>query len=82
VPAVAVPEVQVPGHRVRLKMPQEYSTRPDQIDVDKTGPIAAHFGVKYLPTSIIFEHGKETSRFVGSKDSAELALLLGGPHER
>jgi thiol-disulfide isomerase/thioredoxin len=53
-----------------------------KVDTDKAGEAAAHFGVKYLPTSLIFEHGKEASRFVGSKDSAELVQLLGGTNER
>ena len=52
------------------------------IDTDKSGDIASHYGVKYLPTSIIFENGKETSRFVGPKTSQELIDLLGGTNER
>ncbi len=52
------------------------------IDTDKSGDIASHYGVKYLPTSLVFERGKETSRFVGPKNSNELVELLGGTNER
>lgn len=54
-----------------------------KVDTDKAPDVAAHYGVKYLPTSVIVEHGKETSRFVGSKSSQELLQLLqGGANER
>jgi thioredoxin-like negative regulator of GroEL len=53
-----------------------------KVDTDKAGDVAAHFDIKYLPTSLVFARGKETSRFVGSKDSNELVKLLGGSNER
>ncbi len=54
-----------------------------KVDTDKSPDAAAHYGVKYLPTSVLVERGKEKSRFVGSKSSQELLQMLeGGSNER
>jgi thioredoxin-like negative regulator of GroEL len=52
------------------------------VDTDAAADLAAQYGIKYLPTSIVFHHGTETARFVGAKETKELEQLLGGPHER
>ncbi|HNR98288.1 MAG TPA: thioredoxin family protein [Planctomycetota bacterium] len=52
------------------------------IDSDESGDVASHYGITHLPTSLLFEKGKEVNRFVGAKSSNELVELLGGTNER
>ncbi len=46
-------------------LPQGYFV--GKLDVDKNQPIAQKFGVRSIPTLILFKNGKEVKRFVGIK---------------
>ncbi len=46
-------------------LPQGYFV--GKLDVDKNQPTAQKFGVRSIPTLILFKNGKEVNRFVGIK---------------
>jgi len=52
------------------------TTRVVKIDVDRAQGLASTFGVRYLPTTVVFRDGKEIERFVGGKSADELRALL------
>lgn len=47
-----------------------------KVDADRTRPLAIKHRIQYLPTTVVFRNGKETTRFTGVKDGAELAALV------
>jgi thioredoxin 1 len=41
-----------------------------KLNVDESQQIAAKYGVRSIPTSIVFKNGKEIKRFVGVKPAS------------
>ena len=44
-----------------------------KLDVDKNGTTAKKYGIKLIPTLIIFKNGREVKRMVGSRTKRQLA---------
>ena len=44
-----------------------------KLDVDKNGTTAKKYGIKQIPTLIIFKNGREVKRMVGTRTSSQLA---------
>ena len=44
--------------------------------VEESLSLAKHFGIERLPTSLIFQNGKEVTRFVGYKSRSKLTKIL------
>ena len=44
-----------------------------KLDVDKNGPTAQKYGIKKIPTLIIFKNGREVKRMVGSRTRSQLS---------
>lgn len=49
-----------------------------KVDVDEEPELAAHFGIKSIPTMKVFEGGEVTKTVVGGKAEDEVWELLGG----
>jgi thioredoxin-like negative regulator of GroEL len=49
-----------------------------KLDTDANPAIAARFGIKGIPTLIVFEHGREARRQVGAVQAADLDKLVPG----
>ncbi|OGV70958.1 MAG: thioredoxin [Lentisphaerae bacterium RIFOXYB12_FULL_65_16] len=49
-----------------------------KVNVDEAQDIAAKFGVRSIPTLIIFKNGKEFKKFVGLQQAAALVTALKG----
>lgn len=49
------------------------------VDVDAHPELAARFGVRGMPTLLVFEHGKETARRLGLANERTLETLLAKP---
>ena len=47
-----------------------------KLDVDVAGQTARKYGVRNIPTLIVFHHGKEVSRIVGAVDKSRLSAEL------
>jgi thioredoxin 1 len=47
-----------------------------KVDVDAEGDLAARFGVKSIPTLILFKDGDEAQRLVGLRSEGELRGML------
>jgi len=47
-----------------------------KLNVDEARATASKFGIRSIPTSIIFKNGKEVERFVGVKPSTQLKNKL------
>ncbi len=43
-----------------------------KLDVDKNRPTAQKYGIKGIPTLIIFKNGREVKRMVGSRTRSQL----------
>jgi len=50
-------------------------------DIDECPNIAARFGVRGVPTLVVFQGGKETARRLGLTNEAGVRLLMSGPAE-
>ena len=50
-------------------------TRVGKIDIDDSPNIAAKFGVRSVPTVVVFKDGKEAGRHVGMTGNVKDALL-------
>ena len=48
-----------------------------KFNVDDDPNVAAKYGIRGIPTLILFRNGKETGRLVGSQDKHQIAELLG-----
>jgi thioredoxin 1 len=48
-----------------------------KVDVDKAKDIAREYSIEAMPTTIIFENGKEVQRFLGVQDEASIKQALG-----
>ena len=48
-----------------------------KVDVDQAQDIAKQYGIEAMPTTIIFEGGKEVRRFLGVQSEAALKQALG-----
>ena len=46
------------------------------VNVEESLSLAKHFGIERLPTSLIFQNGKEVTRFVGYKSRSKLTKIL------
>ena len=51
------------------------------VDIDECPNIAARFGVRGVPTLVVFQRGKETARRLGLTNEAGVRLLVSGPVE-
>ena len=51
------------------------------VDIDECPNIAARFGVRGVPTLVVFQRGKETARRLGLTNEAGVRLLMSGPAE-
>jgi len=47
-----------------------------KVNVDENAPIAAQFGVRSIPTLILFKDGEKTQDFIGVQQEADLVELL------
>ena len=56
------------------KLPEVNFTK---VDVDQAQDIARQYGIEAMPTTIIFEGGKEVRRFLGVQSEAALKQALG-----
>ena len=65
-------------HPVLEKVSEELSDNIDffEVDVDECQREAAHFGVRGVPTMIVFVGGNEVDRLVGFRDKAALTEHL------
>jgi thioredoxin 1 len=56
----------------------EYSGRLDvyKIDIDSAPQSANHFGIRSVPTVILFKGGKEVERFIGNRDLRSVKELV------
>ena len=61
-------------HPVLAKLTDELSDKINflTVDIDKSPAAANQFGVRGVPTMVIFHGGKEVERMVGFKDKASL----------
>jgi thioredoxin-like negative regulator of GroEL len=50
-----------------------------KLDTDAEPTIAARYGIRGIPTLIVFEQGKEKTRHVGVADLKVLQTLVGVP---
>ena len=58
---------------------QSEKLRVAKLDVDQNPITAGRFGVRSIPTMILFKNGRETQRFVGYMPKEKLLQLL-NPH--
>lgn len=49
-----------------------------KVNVDEEPELTAHFGVKSIPTMMLFENGKVTQTTIGAKSEEEVWELVGG----
>jgi thioredoxin 1 len=61
------------------KLADEYKgkVRVGKLDVDESPGVASKFGIKGVPTVVIFKDGKESGRHVGATNKETLLKLLG-----
>jgi thioredoxin 2 len=48
-----------------------------KLDTDADQAIAGRFGIRGIPTVIVFDHGRERGRHVGVADLAKLESVAG-----
>ncbi len=48
-----------------------------KVNVDEAAPLAAQFGVRSIPTLILFKDGKKVQDFIGVQQEAALVAALG-----
>ncbi|MFB6305251.1 MAG: thioredoxin [Haloferacaceae archaeon] len=48
-----------------------------KVDVDANGPLAAEYGVRSVPTFVVFRDGEPVERLVGGHDESRLRSVLG-----
>jgi thioredoxin 1 len=49
-----------------------------KVNVDDNGELAAEFGVRAIPTMLLFKGGQKVDQFVGMMDKASLTAKLAG----
>tara|TARA_Y100000588_G_C14177106_1_gene891910 strand:- start:1175 stop:1378 length:204 start_codon:yes stop_codon:yes gene_type:complete len=54
----------------------EDSTKIYKVDVDENGPLAGQFGVRSIPTLLIFKNGKLAETMVGITQKEDLKAKL------
>ena len=52
--------------------------RVGKLDIDDSPGVAAKYGIRGVPTVVVFREGKETGRHVGVTNKETLLKLLGG----
>jgi thioredoxin 1 len=52
--------------------------RVGKLDIDDSPGVAAKFGIRGVPTVVVFKDGKEAGRHVGVTNKETLLKLLGG----
>jgi len=57
---------------------QHRQLRVVEVDTDQSPSLSAHFGIRGLPTLILFRNGQETSRQVGSPGSLRALAQFAG----
>ena len=48
-----------------------------KIDIDQSPDIAREFGIRGVPTLMVFEGGKPTAQLVGAQPKAQILAMLG-----
>ena len=49
-----------------------------KVNVDDSSELAAEYGVRAIPTMLLFKHGQKVDQFVGMMDKASLKAKLAG----
>lgn len=47
-----------------------------KVDVDKARPLSAQYKIQFLPTTVLFRDGKESTRFTGPKTADAIKSML------
>lgn len=47
-----------------------------KVDVDSNQPLAQHFGVRGVPTLMVFSDGEQVERLVGAQSQAQLTSVV------
>ncbi len=63
-------------HGLADKLPED--ARIVKVNVDEAGETAARFGVRSIPTLIVFRNGEKVEQFVGVQDEKALLQAMGG----
>jgi thioredoxin 1 len=61
------------------KLADEYKgkVRVGKLDIDESPGVASKFGIRGVPTVVVFKEGKEAGRHVGVTNKDTLLKLLG-----
>ena len=59
-----------------LRKAFQQSARVGTVNIDKHPQLAQKLGIQSIPTTILYQNGKEIDRFVGLRTSQELARAL------
>ena len=62
--------------RVEAVAARRADTRVVKIDIDRNPLVAQRYGVRAIPTLILFNHGREVERLLGAVSEAEIELRL------
>jgi thioredoxin 1 len=62
--------------RVEAVAARRADTRVVKIDIDQNPLVAQRYGVRAIPTLILFNHGREVERLLGAVSEAEIELRL------
>ncbi|MGH8851176.1 MAG: thioredoxin TrxC [Casimicrobiaceae bacterium] len=64
-------------HFARAAGELEPRLRMAKLDTEAAAAIAGRYGIRSIPTLIVFEHGRETARRSGAMDAGSLLAWLG-----
>ncbi len=62
--------------RVEAVAARRADARVVKVDVDQNPRIAQRYGIRAIPTLIVFHHGREAERLLGAVSEAEIELRL------
>ena len=60
----------------KVEQEKEYNNRVAKVDVDESSNIAAEYGIRSVPTTIVFSNGSVVEKKVGSLEEATVKSLL------
>lgn len=60
----------------RVASEQKTRARFAKVDTERAQPVAARFGIRSIPTLIVFKEGREAARVSGAMDAASLSGWL------
>jgi len=61
----------------RVALEQKTRARFAKLDTERAQPVAARFGIRSIPTLILFRDGRESARICGAMDARSLSGWLG-----